>query len=83
MSTERPALLDTSAINQYLQELYTVVVELMALTKIWEELSAGPRNANDAWAIDAINIRIRALRKERAAIRKAIHELPQPVVKPS
>lgn len=77
MAVEQPQLIDTSAVTGHLEDLYAVCLELVILTKVWEELSVGPRNANDASALDRVNARLRALRHERAQLHKAIHELPQ------
>lgn len=77
MALELSPLIDTSTIKGQLEELYSVCLELVVLTKMWEELSVGPRNANDAYAIGSIDERVRSLRKERASIHKFIHELPE------
>lgn len=77
MAVEQTAFLDTEALKSFMGELYTTCLELNVLARMWEEMSTGPRNANDAHVLYAINQRVRALRLERAALHKAIHELPE------
>jgi hypothetical protein len=76
MTTAKTDDLATDKINNWLKEMYDVQTELNSLQALWAEMSCGPRNANDVWALDHINNRLRSLRRERAALHKCIHEEP-------
>lgn len=77
MATNKFDRIATTKISAWLQEMYSVVFELVCLTKVWEELTTGPRNTNDVYAIEQIDKRIRQLRTERNALHKMIHEEPE------
>jgi hypothetical protein len=74
---ERKHVLATDKLTQWSQELYGVCLELVTLTKMWEEISTGPRNANDAFVLESIDKRIKQMRRERSALHKMIHEEPE------
>lgn len=77
MTVEHQSRIAQDKLNNWLQELYSVCAELVTLTKVWEEISIGPRNANDAFVLSLIDKRIKQMRKERAALHKMIHEEPE------
>ena len=77
MAIEHVDRLATEKLKLWMEELYNVCLELVVLTKMWEEVSVGPRNPNDAWVLAAVTERMRTLRKERATLHKLIHEEPE------
>lgn len=77
MAIEHVDRLATDKLKAWMEELYNVCLELVVLTKMWEEISVGARNPNDAWCLDSLTNRLRELRRERAALHKLIHEEPE------
>jgi len=77
MSTESFAGIDTGAIDAHLADLYVVCGEIFIVREMLDEIGAGGRNTNDVYALKACADRLRALKHERAAIRRIIHESPQ------
>jgi len=68
--------LATNMIDGMLKEMYKVVQELQILQAMATELRTGPRNANDAYAIQNLDARMRKLRRERNTLHRLIHEEP-------
>lgn len=77
MAVEHVNRIATDKIQHWLKEMYDVSAEITVLQAMWATLSGGPRNANDVSALDHLNARLRTLRKERATLRKLIHEEPE------
>lgn len=77
MSDTTERRIATDKLKVWMEELYNACLELVVCTKMWEEMSVGPRNANDAHVLGLLNERIRALRKERNTLHKLIHEEPE------
>lgn len=77
MTTETFEGVATGSITQQLDELYQVCLELATLKLMLDELEVGPRGVNEVFAITSVRNRMKALKAERAAIRRLIREMPK------
>jgi hypothetical protein len=73
---EHVRYLPTDKIDIWMKEMYHVMQELQILQAMSAEMCVGPRNANDAYAIQALEVRMRVIRRERNALHKLIHQEP-------